>query len=382
MLRNKDFIVFSDDWGRHPSSCQHIMKHFLPENRIVWVNTIGVRSPQLTAYDIKRSLEKILSWVNNGKAPEHNRRTNPVLLNPLIIPYNQFDLIRRFNKKSVINKVGKHMAAYGIEKPVVLTTFPNTADYVRAFGEAVHIYYCVDDFTNWPGVDKKLIKSMEDSLIERCDIVFATSRELCIRKERNGKKPVLLFHGVDFEHFNMSRKEDELTDIPKPIIGFFGAVSSWLDFNLIKGIASKRPEWSFVFLGAVDTDVSLLAGIRNIYLNGMVPYEKLPSYAAAFDVGIIPFQVNELTASVNPLKLLEYLACGLPVVSTALPEVLKFSDVVYIAENAGGFISAIEKALSENSGNLKSRRVEIAKSYSWAAVAERLNFHIESYAGN
>ena len=310
MLRQRDIIVFSDDWGRHPSSCQHIVKHFLPENRVFWVNTIGIRRPQLTVYDLKRSFEKIRSWLISGNSNGEHSVKNLIVLNPFIIPYNEFRAIRYINKKLIVKEVTNIIARFNLKEPIVLTTFPNTVDLVHAFGEVAHIYYCVDDFTNWPGVNKDLIKSMEDDLLDKCDIVLASSGELCVKKERNGKKPILLPHGVDFEHFSTvltkREKPEMLTNISAPIIGFFGAISSWIDFDLITELATSRPTWSFVFIGPIDTDVSKLTTLKNLYFVGKVPYEELPKYAAAFDVSTIPFLVNDLTVSVNPLKLIEY----------------------------------------------------------------------------
>lgn len=379
MIKQKDFIVFSDDWGRHPFSCQHIMKHFLRSNRIIWVNTIGIRSPQLRVYDIKRSFEKFRMCLL-GSSNNIESHDNLTIINPFIIPYNNIKAIRFFNKKSVVSKVKNFMFQLGIKKPIVLTTFPNTVDYIHAFNEIAHIYYCVDDFINWPGVNKGLVRAMEDKLLEECDLVLATAEELCLKKKQKNKKPILLPHGVDFDHFRSGCRKDKLPkglrSITKPIIGFFGAISPWLDFDLIINIANTRPDWSFVFIGPADTDIKRLAKFKNIYFVGKVSYEKLPEYAAAFDVATVPFLINELTVSVNPLKILEYLACGLPVVTTNLPETRKFSDVIYIANDFRDFLENIERALSEDSHELRSQRIEVARKRSWGSVAEKLSSNI------
>jgi glycosyltransferase involved in cell wall biosynthesis len=381
MLSGRDFIIFSDDWGRHPSSCQHIVRHLLGGNRVIWVNTIGMRSPKFTAYDIKRSFEKIWSWVSGKDRPaDGGENRNPVIVNPFIIPYNGVGAVRSLNRNTVVRKIKGVMDEHGVKEPIVLTTFPSTADYCGAFDEAAHIYYCVDDFTHWPGVDRKMVLSMEDELIAGCDLVLATSRELCSKKQRGGKVPVLLPHGVDFEHFSSSAERSvppALGSIPGPVIGFFGAISPWLDFDLITAAAKARPSWSFVFIGPADTDIASLAACPNIHLLGSVPYGELPSYAKGFDVGIIPFLVNELTVSVNPLKLLEYLATGMPVVSTGLPEVREFSGVVSIADTVEDFIKGIEYSLSAECAGKKAERMNTARKHSWKSVAEDFSRAVE-----
>jgi len=378
MLNDRDIIVFSDDWGRHPSSCQHLIGQLLPTNRVVWVNTIGMRSPQISIYDIKRCFEVAAGWCS--KAPETERcqlHPNLTVTSPVMIPYNQFTLIRRFNRSSVKRSVGSLIEKRGMKKPLVITTFPCTCDYVGTLGESLHVYYCVDDFVNWPDVDLELIRSMEDLLIDRSGLVLASAEALCDAKQRGGKRPLLLPHGVDFEHFNAAcgktERPVELKGIPQPIIGFFGAISAWVDLDLLVELATLRPQWSFVLIGPVDTDASVLQGVPNIHLPGKVPYARLPEYAACFDVGIIPFQVNDLTKSVNPLKLFEYLALGLPVVSSFMPEVAKYRDLIAIAGNRSEFLACLDEALAGNTAQLRQKRIDAARSNSWRAVAERFS---------
>jgi glycosyltransferase involved in cell wall biosynthesis len=223
---------------------------------------------------------------------------------------------------------------------------------------------------------------MEDRLLAQSDLMFSSAEELSLKKERNGRKPISLPHGVDFEHFNSglieSGKSETMKVIPKPIIGFFGAISPWLDFDLIVDLATARSNWSFVFIGPIDANISKPNDLENVFFVGKVPYIDLPSYAIAFDVAIIPFLVNGLTKSVNPLKLLEYLACSLPVVSVDLPEIRKYSEVVYIADRSETFLSCIEKAMLEDSQELRQKRTEIARNRSWKSIAENFSMYIET----
>jgi glycosyltransferase involved in cell wall biosynthesis len=381
MLKGRDFLVFSDDWGRHPFSCQHIMKHFLPHNRLLWVNTIGMRNPRLTAYDIKRCLEKIHGWFS-AKTQEDDALPvdNLTVISPVMTPYNTIGPVRSRNRRSVIDAVRREMNTLGFNEPLLLTTLPNAADYAGSFDESAIIYYCVDEFTKWPGVNQKLVTDMEESLLAKADFVCASADELCTRKTRNGKRPMLLSHGVDYDHFayGVRAPVENPHNIPHPIVGFFGAISSWLDFTLLASLAREKPEWSFVFVGPVDSDVSAISGFANVYFIGKVPYEKLPGYAALFDVALVPFVIDEMTINVNPLKLMEYLACGLPVVSTPLPEVAKYNGLVSVAATAEEFLKAIEHALASNSQQNREKRMNVAQTHSWSSVANTLSGAIES----
>ena len=374
MIRNRDFIVFSDDWGRHPFSCQHIMQHFLPENRILWVNTVGMRSPVLNFYDVKRSLEKIRSFLSRKRKTGDNLH-NLWVSDPLMVPYSKLRIVRAINKFSVKRKIRSFIKANRFMNPITLTTVPNAVDYIKQFNDEMTIYYCIDDYTTSPILDSSLMEDMENRLLDLSDLVVASSKDLCIKKKRGTKQPLFLPHGVDFEHFQVSKGgiPEKIRHIPKPVIGFFGVISHWFDVELVKHLASSRPGWSFVLIGPADIDLCVFHGFDNIYLPGKVSYEDLPRYAAEFDVGIIPFVMNDFTASVNPIKLLEYLAGGLPVVTVDMPEVRAFSDVIHIANDCKGFMAGIERSLQETSPAVIENRKNIARKHSWASTAEKLS---------
>ena len=157
-------------------------------------------------------------------------------------------------------------------------------------------------------------------------------------------------HGVDYEHFSKAVSHHlpapaDIADIPHPRLGFFGLIRDWVDLDLLADVARRRPDWHLVLIGDSTIDLSPYQCLANMHFLGRKPYAELPAYCKEFDAGLVPFKINELTKAVNPIKLREYLAAGLPVVSTPLPEVKACGPWVRIAADAEEFVGAVEAEL-------------------------------------
>lgn len=377
MIKGANFIVFSDDWGRHPFSCMHLMNQFLPWNRILWVNTVGMRLPSFKVYDLKRSIEKIGSWFGKSTSKEEIP-DNLTIISPVTIPFGTIKLVRLFNKRSVIRKVKKVIERLGFHNPILLTTLPNAVDYIGGFGEIFGVYYCVDEFSKWPGVLKDLVERMERDLIQKADLIVVTSEELQKTKRKNSIPTHLLPHGVDINHFRKTQTLEPaplIKNLKRPVIGYFGLFDERTDSDLIDYMARNRPEWTFAFIGPKKVETKDLENNKNIFFFPPVPYLELPRYLAGIDVFIIPYKLNELTKYINPLKLKECLAAGKPVVSTPLPEVLKLKQAVRIGWNKEEFLDQISKALSEPFD--KGVAEKVLEGEDWFFKAEQMSQYIE-----
>ena len=383
IVKDRNFIVFSDDWGRHPFSCQHIMQHFLPNNKVLWVNTIGMRRPRLTMNDFHRSIQKLKSFTTK---PTHDKLpANLTTINPPMLPFGNI-VVRAFNRSSVISHVKKKIREIGMTAPIIITTLPNAADYLGVFGESLSIYYCVDDFVLWPGVNKKLVMEMEHRLLGQCDILACSSEELAVIKGSERCKMLILPHGVDYIHFSRSAAEPQviipqLEKMSKPVIGYFGLLGDWVDISILESIALSHPEWSLILIGSVEADISRLNHLTNVYFIGPVPYEQLPDYVAYVDVLILPYHVGGRGKTITPLKLREYIATGKPVVASAIPECIKFNSIIHIAETVEAFVASVEISLIEPD-ELAVRRQDVVRNESWKQRAELLSTCIKTCTGD
>lgn len=227
-------------------------------------------------------------------------------------------------------------------------------------------YDCMDEWADFPDIGQQLLQE-EEILIDKADLVTVTASLLEKKWQAASKKCILVRNGVEFEFFSSNCVKNELlAHLKKPVIGFYGALAPWVDFQLVHYLAAHRPNWSFVLVG--DCFVKDLAGIDrlpNVHLLGKKAYEYMPRYLHGFDVCLIPFKLNKVTHAVDPVKFYEYISVGKPVVSVPLEEMAIYGDYVYFAREYAEFLNKVEIALKENDPGLTQRRIQLAKNNDW-----------------
>lgn len=270
----------------------------------------------------------------------------------------------------------------GIEQAITIVDLPFWQPLVHETKERFGwklIYDCMDNHAGFPETEELMLQ-FEDTLTREADLVITSGRQLRDQLARIAPDVVLLPNAVDFEHFGTPAYAPELAHLPRPIIGYYGAIAAWFDVDLIRDAALARPDWSFVLIGSTfGTDVGKLTGLRNVHLLGEQPYETLPGYLYQFDVATIPFQLTPLIEATNPVKFYEYLAAGKPVVASELPELEAFSDFYYPANDAESFVAQVETALAEDDPTRQHSRQELARTHTWEHRYRTLQSHISSW---
>lgn len=383
MISGRDFVVVSDDWYGLPTSAIHLFRLLARQNRVFWFNTIS-RMPKFTRADVGHIAKTLKKWspkFARVQAPPRQRDPASVhVANPFMVPWFKAPG-RRFNRASFLAKYHKLRDRHAIKDPILLTTVPYAVDFFKCMPDGVQVYYCVDDFLDYPGVNHADWRVMEEQLLDNVDGIIITSRIL--REKCSTACPLLyLPHGVDFEHFNRGLsatiKVPSLEKLTGPIVGFFGLISAWIDLALIADLSKEFPNVSFVLLGRQDVGLNAVAGRPNVHYLGLVPYGELPGYARYFTIGIIPFVLSKLTRAVNPLKLLEYFSLGLPVLSTRLPELEACEGPLRLAATRAEFSASLAEMLAGAPDLTAERAIAAARLNTWEMRAGQLSDFLES----
>lgn len=385
-------LVFSDDWGRHPSSCQHLIGRLLDRYEVLWVNTIGTRVPRLDGITIRRGVEKLISWVWKGRTST-NRETNPNIrvLNPAMLPSFRSLFCRRWNKRLLCSQLGKAIREAnrnGRRRVIGISTLPYTADLIGCLPVNKWVYYCVDDWSQWPGMDAQPLAEMEKELLTKADSVIAVSEALRERILTISQRPsTLLTHGFDKRFLleelvnpsgnpltnpsgNEEREKNEerenlLGKYPGRKIVYWGLADERLDGPIMVTLANAFPKDSFVFVGPKAQPPEIINQQKNIFWFGTVSFERLPAIARESDVLLMPYNDSSVTRQIQPLKMLEYLATGKPVIARDLPAMQNWRDCLDTARTAEEFIYWLQIRLESGLPEAQRQARERLQNQTW-----------------
>ncbi len=388
MMNGESIVCFAKDWSEDPTSNNHVMKMLARDNGVLWLNSISTRTPDFrSGRDLGKIAKKLKGFARGPVDVEGGLH----VYTPIVLPFPHSRAATMANAQILRGSVSLLRKKYRMGHDFQLWSFiPTAVKYVGKLGESLVVYYCTDEWSHFSYVDGAKIVAMEKELCERADIVFTTAKTLLERKKAYNPETHLASHGVDVAHFAKAldpRTElaPEVRDIKGPVLGFVGLIQDWVDTDAIAYLAEKKPEWTFVIIGKALAPVSHL-NKPNIRLLGRKAYEELPPYMKRFDVGLIPFRLNELTRNVNPIKLREYFSAGLPVVSSDIPEVRMYADDDFgeregalgcaVYETHEQMLALCEKALLQDSPAARQKRSKAMLAETWEKKVEALGDHI------
>lgn len=380
-LRNRSIVCISSiDWGFLWQSHQDIMSRFAAGgNAVTFIENTGVRSVGLR--DLRRLLARLARWLDSTTDESQEPYPGVRVISPLLLPFPRNAAARWINEKVLAPRLARSLAAHGVENPIIFTYLPtrNALALIRHLRgpDSRVIYYCIADFHELTDARAEIAAS-ERQLVAEADAVFVQGDAL-LRRFAPLTSELHDFHvGINLDVFNPDRAIEparELRGLPRPIVGYSGGLHRHVDFELLRSVARAVPHGSLVLVGPVQADASALLREPNVHLLGHRPFTELPSYVAAFDVGLIPYARSVYTETVYPTKLFEYLALGVPVVGTDLPELVRLGlpAVALRIAPASGFVEAVASALSAPEGPTdRSVRRNLAREHGWDRIVREM----------
>ena len=387
MINSKDIIcVSSIDWDFIWQGHQEIMTRFARNgNRVLFIENTGVRAPRLS--DLGRIKRRIINW-KKGLHGVRKIENNLYVYSPIVLPFPYLRVARFVNRILIFSVLLKWLKAVGFSDPIVWTFLPTglSIDLVNKINPKILVYYCIDSFQSSSN-EAKRIKLTEEIILKKSDLVFVTSKELFKYCSKHSENVHFFPFGVNIDKFKsvMAKTRSapsDMKDIKRPIIGYIGGIHKWIDFDIIRHAAIENKDVSFVFCGPIQTDVSLVNDLPNVFFLGQKDPDELPSYVVEFDAAMIPYKITDYTRNVYPTKLNEYLSVGKSVVSTHLPEVKRFceenGDIVKIANDTEEFSDDIKKYTHNPlEDEARLRAMEVANKNSWSNRVEEMSALID-----
>jgi len=386
MIANRSIICFGgeDWWYHHPHSKNHLMRRFARAgNRVIFVNSISMGLPSLAHKDLlPRVTRKLRSYAKFARKTSEGI----TVVSPATLPFFASRTARRMNRQLLKSQIQRLARRGGLAKPILWIAIPTAAEMIGCFNESIVIYHVSDKYeanTMDHGTDPALIRRLHERAIDNADLILYSSRKLLAEATAGRDRSYLLEQAVDFDHWATVGSGDlevapEVANIPQPRLGYFGAIEPWLvDQDLIKRASRERPDWNWIFIGNKSRGLEI-ENLPNVHFLPAVAYDRLPNYAAGFDVCVLPWDTElAFTSYGSAIKVREYLATGKPVVISPLPEYETMSDVLRIARSGDDFLRLIDEALHEQ-GTEKSRaRQDAVRRGTWDARAEWVSDLIE-----
>lgn len=270
--------------------------------------------------------------------------------------------------------------------PILITAAIESVDIIDDIDASTKIYYCADEYSTMPGLDSKLVSSLERELFAKVDLVIATSMALQKSKSRFHDDVRYLPHGVDYGKFKkaLDYREKKPLDLPAtnlPIIGFVGILGPHINFEIISALAENISNCLIILIGPVE-EGTVLPNHASIKHLGAKEHDQLPEYLAHFNVCIVPYVTNSQRIKyASPTKLREYLAAGCPVVSIPQPEAKLLADYVDFADNTEAFVEAVFKILHTKPKYSREEYSLAMKNHTWPdrarAFMEMINSTLE-----
>lgn len=381
MAEMRDIIIFATaDWhAPYWTNKQHTAMQFAKMGyRVLYIESVGLRAPGVNAKDLRRLWRRLRSGL---RAPREVAK-NLWVMSPLVVPFkHHWSVTRAVNQRLLSLRINGFLRKQKFQQPLVWTYHPFIMDTLPQIAHEKLIYHCVDDLATVPGIDAEAFNREETRMLPECHAVFTTSDVLQEKCSRHAANTFHFPNVADVSHFGRARQGDflpaDLAAIPAPRIAYIGALSDYkVDFELILAVARTHPEWHWVLIGderegQQNAAVLQLRQLPNVHFLGYRSYAELPDYLRGMSVATLPTLMNEYTRAMFPMKYFEYLAAGVPVVSTPLEFTRQHSAGLIAAKTSEEFAAGIARQLER--GKLRDDEIkEFVADNTWDARLKKM----------
>ena len=388
IMKNQSIVCFAaGPWDSMWRNRHQIMSRLGKKNKVLYIEpqiqgiraTIGLLKRSIrNKKDKNESLKHIANGLWVYEYPYWVFKSQRFILRGLGI------LLRIFAIIIVLKKLK-------MKSPILWVVEPRFGDVIKYLEKSLVCYHVVDNYAEapyYPETIRKELAKTDKIMLSIADLVIVTSPFLLKEKSKHHRNVHLVKNAVDYERFAALHSSNnfpkDMEHIPKPIIGYVGAVNEKLDYELLDTITRKRPQWSFVFIGDYYNPSSpayykfVHEHTPNVFLLGRRDVMDVPPYIHGCDVCIMPYRRDDYVEAIDSLKLYEYFACEKPVVATNIAAVREHSQVVYIAEDANDFMVKLEKAMQSHTHEQRNLQRAIAMQNTWDKRVEQLSIIIQA----
>ncbi len=370
-LRNY-VIISSIDWSENWQIHQQLATSLVESgHRVLFIENTGVRA--LRAGDFGRIRDRLRNWLKSTRG-FLDVRDGLTVFSPILLPFPYSSLALMINRYLFYTLIAKWIKITRFYDSILISFLPTplAQSLIEDIDPVLAIYYCANDMSAGSKGAARL-REHEKKFFSKVDAVFCISQSLNEHASQFNKDVFIFPAGVEFTKFEAARKEaaipKDLAALPRPIVGYVGAISAVFDQELLVHAARALPAVTFALVGPEFANVSLLKTCSNIKLLGKRPHSDVPAYIKGFDVALIPYVKNVFTDAVYSGKLNEYLAMGVQVIATDMREIRLYierhGDVVDIAKNQNEFVQKINAAIAAPATGRKMARIAAARANSW-----------------
>lgn len=395
MLTNKVVFVFgiAKFDGAFESTSYTVAKFLARDNKVFYIDYPYTWKDYFRKRDDAFARRKSAFSFHNDGILDTELENLKILITPPLLPINflkegpLYRWLLKVNERVILRRIENLLQRLKIIDYLFINSFnfhyPNVG---RKLNPSLYVYHCVDPLIVDYDVKHGLIS--EKKIVAECDLVICTSKQLFLEKRKLNTSTYFIPNAADITHSGKARAEElqvfpELLKIKKPIIGYFGNIERRLDYKLLEETIHSLPDYSFVFAGPIDKQWVPInfKSLANVHFLGRVPYDKMPTVLKGFDVAMIPFKKDEVSQTIFPLKLFEYLGTGKPVVATDFNLDLKdfTGDTIKYSSTSTEFKEQIDAALKGDSLDLQEHRIAIASENSWQRRLTELSDLLETY---